>query len=382
MTDNTHTQIDLRLQARARLIAWGGWALSILLSTLGLWLLALTPIADIGEGWGPRGFPVLFAVAFSTVGALIASRHPGNVIGWLFCWIGLVSGIQAFTEEYGIYAVLVHPGALPAGVLLAWIQNWIWVPVAGPAMTFLLLLFPTGSLPSPRWRPVAWLSGLGVAAFALAQAFGAGVMDNAAYLANPFPLFSASVESFFFRVGQVALLVSVVLSAASLIQRWRQARGEERQQLKWLAYAAIVMVPGAVAGFSNYQWGPTVLFTAMILIPIAAGIAVLRYRLFAIDFVINRALVYGALTALLGGVFAGGFYLLRAVLERVLGSEQNVVAVVAATAIVVLLFNPTRRWLLVFVDRRFYGIHIEYTPSPAPAPTGTARTSAPTSGWN
>lgn len=374
MTGSTHTQFDLQLQARARLIAWSGWALSILLSVLGLWLLALTSNADVGERFGPRGFSALLALAFSTIGALIASRRPRNVIGWLFCWIGLGSGIQVFAEEYAIYAVLVHPGALPAGILLAWVAGWLYVPVTGPIMTFLLLLFPTGSLLSPRWRPVAWLSGLLLVVLTLTAAFGSGVMGNAAYLVNSFPLFSPSVALFLYRVGQAALLVCVVLSAASLIQRWRQARGEERQQLKWLAYAAVVTVPGTAAGFYNTQWGPPALITAMLLIPIAVGVAVLRYRLFAIDFLINRSLVYGALTALLGGVFAGGFFLLRAILERVLGTEQNVVAAIAATAIVVLLFNPTRRWLLVFVDRRFYGIQIEYTPAPAPASIGAGRT--------
>jgi len=342
-------------------LAWLTWALSLVFTALGLWLLALTYTTPVGPRWGPRGFPAAFAVAFSTVGALIASRRPHNLIGWIFCSVGLLAGVQVFTEEYAVYAVLARPGTLPAGEMIAWIQNWIWVPGAGPALTYLLLLFPQGRLPSPRWRPVAWLATVGMAAMAFSQAFTPGRLGNFYYVTNPFGIEGAeAVLQFMYYAATVIVLASVFASAASLLLRFRRSTGEERQQLKWFAFAAALLVLGGLGGFlgpllsPETQLGPLLLITTMLGIPIATGIAILRHRLYDIDIIIRRTLVYSGLSGALAVVYFTSVVLLQAAFRALTGQQQSEFVTVLSTLVIAALFLPLRRRVQDVIDRRFY----------------------------
>ena len=235
-----------RMRTRpATWLAWALWALALALTALGLWLLTLTQATDLGPRWGPRGFLALFALAFTTVGALIAAHRPANRIGWLCCWIGLGNAVQLLAEEYAIYALLVAPGALPGGAVMAWLQSWIWALIAIPIWTVLPLLFPHGRLPSRRWQPVAWLAGGSIAAAAVANALMPGPLDPFPHLRNPFGIEGAG--DLLRGVWVVAVGVMVVTAVAGMVavlRRLGRARGAERQQLKWFAYATALVVVG------------------------------------------------------------------------------------------------------------------------------------------
>ncbi len=335
----------------AVLLAWTVWTISVASSAFGLLLLYLNgsfaPFFDES-----LGVDAVVAVTYSTVGVVVASRRPENAVGWLFCTIGLLHGIAVFTGQYAAYALLTRPEALPAGVAAAWLGTWIWVPGVALNVTFLLLLFPYGRPPSPRWWPVAWLGAsaavLGSAVIAVLpwDELNAGVpADN--------PLEIAGVLAF---RSEIVVLIglsgaaSTLLCVLSLIVRFRRARGEERQQLKWFAYAGglyvlTIFVPHPMV--ANLQ-----LLTATFL-PIAAGVAILRYHLYDIDILINRTLVYGALTAALALVYFGSVATLQYAFRAVTGGDSQLV-IVASTLAIAALFGPLRRRIQAFIDRRFY----------------------------
>lgn len=337
-------------------LAWVVWALSVAFAGLGLLLLFLNGNSDhlLDQS---LGVDAAVGFAFPTVGAVIASRRPGNAVGWLFCAIGLSGGAAVFFAEYGIYALVTNPGTLPAGVAAAWLGTWIWVPSVALTATFLLLLFPHGRLLSSRWRPVAWLAagaitlGIGVIALAPWEVLEPGVPGESPFRAEAFDRILLPLG-----ISALALfLVSALLSALSLFLRFHRSRGVERQQLKWFVYAGALSVatlfpePGSVAA-------DVVPFLQMLIIPllaVAAGVAILRYRLYEIDRIINRTLVYGALTATLVGVYVGTVVTLQGVLRGVAGQESQL-AVVVSTLTIAALFGPLRRRIQAFTDRRFY----------------------------
>jgi hypothetical protein len=197
------------------------FALTLIFSILGLGLLALNYDTPIGERWGFRGFSVLFALAFATVGALIAARQPRNWVGWIFCWSGLTGGAQFFLEEYTIYALLSAPGSLPFGIAIAWVQNWIWVLAATPLWAFLPLIFPHGRLPSPRWRPVAWLAAMSIFAAAVGFAFAPEPLDSLS-LSNPLTFPGADLVALIaiLMIGAIGLVAAI-----SLLARLRRSSG-------------------------------------------------------------------------------------------------------------------------------------------------------------
>ena len=262
-------------------LAWFIWAISVAFAGLGLLLMFLNgSFEDLLDE--SLGIDAVLALTFPTVGAIIASRRPSNAIGWIFCAIGLCGGAEIFTVEYGIYALVTNPGSLPAGVIATWIGTWVWLPSVTLTITFLLLLFPHGRLLSPRWRPVAWLAAAVTVAGTVLLAIvpwdllNPGVpaqnpvgVESLRYLgiAPPVPIFLIGVPT-------------MLLSVASLVLRFRRSRSEERQQLKWFVYAGLLivgalfaplLVPGAAASLLQ--------LLVMPLLPIAAGIAILRYRL-------------------------------------------------------------------------------------------------------
>ena len=299
-------------------------------------------------------FPVVI-LAYALVGALVATRLPGNSIGWICLVIGLTATLSGAAGEYNVYALQTRPGSLPGGMYMAWLENWAWIPAVGLMGTFTILLFPTGRVPTRRWRAVAWLSGAVLVLASLSEAFSPGKLAEAPNVTNPFGIESARGALEVANTGSILLLpLCFVLSAFSMILRFRRSVGEERQQLKWFAAAAVLLgacfpvvfvVPSGVA-----EDLVTLLFAGL---PVAVGIAILRHRLYDIDVLVNRALVYGPLTALLAAAYVGGVVGLQAVLRAIAGQESTL-AVVASTLVIAALFGPLRRRVQAFVDRRFY----------------------------
>jgi MFS family permease len=289
--------------------------------------------------------------AFMVVGALIVANRPGNAIGWVFSAIALLALTGALAEEYAGYAVRTRPGLLPGGVLAGWYAGWAWYPTVALALVFTPLLFPDGRPPSPPWRPVAWLA---VAATALFVGFAAVQptieLDDGHVVDNPIGV--AEVTDPEDSLLSIALGLLVVAAVVSLVVRFRRSRGEERLQLKWFTYAGAVL-PVLLLGDLLPDTASNVLFALGIIFPpVAAGIAVLRYRLYEIDRLINRTLVYGLLTALLAGVYAGLVLVLGRLFGE-LGGRPPSWAVAAATLAVATLFQPARRRIQQAVDRRF-----------------------------
>jgi hypothetical protein len=308
-------------------------------------------------------------LAFPLVGALIASRRPKNAVGWLCLAIGLLWTLGGMADYYGYYGAAT-PGSVPFPVAMAGISNWIWVPAVGLLGTYVLLLFPDGRLPSRRWRPLAWLSGAVILLLSVGVTLAPGRLDNLAGVRNPFGIEGAD----WLTVGAYVLLpllpLCMLASALSLVLRYQRSGGQERQQIKWIAFAAsVVVVLYAIAMIASFLfpaeswttagsvWWLNLLTYAVLssftLVPIAVGIAVLKYRLYEIDILINRALVYGSLTATLVALYFGGIVVLQRVFVLLTG-QQSTLAVVASTLLIAALFTPLRRRIQAFIDRRFY----------------------------
>ena len=334
------------------------------LATIDLVLVALNsshPDVRIPEPWLAHA---VSAVAFSSVGAVVGSRRPENPIGWLFCAIGLFAAIVLLSSEYAAYALLAQPNSLPGGLAMVWIRAWAWVPYLG-LFVLLFLVFPDGWPPTPALR---WFSGLVLFVIAygtLLAAFSPGPIDAiGGAVENPLgmePLRGVGTNS---AVGPVesVLYVLGIVAAASLFARMHRARGVERQQIKWFAYATVVLVGGAVLAFTvseatGLRWlgelGLVLTMVGLAGLPLAIGFAVLKYGLYNIDRIINRTLVYGSLTTMLLAVYFGGIVVLQRLFVLLTG-ERSTLAVVASTLVIAALFTPLRRRIQGFIDRRFY----------------------------
>ena len=333
-------------------------ACSAVMTTLALWLLLENlsrPNVHVFDYWLED---TAISLVFSAVGAVIAYRRPENLIGWIFCALGLSVGLDHLVAEYAIYTLLASHRNLLGGEAMAWVRSWIWVLYLG-LFVFLGLLFPDGRLPSPRWRPFAWLSVSVVVLGALATALSPGRIDGLGPIQNPLGV--PGVPNLVWLVNW-AVLVPTLVAAVSLLVRLGYAKGEERQQLKWFAYAAIMASGGAILAYplsvatSEWwvRWGGYALFMMGIVgLPGAVAIAVLRYRLYGIDIIINRTLVYGPLTALLAALYVCSVVLLQFFFQALIG-ESSQFAAVASTLAIAASFAPLRRSIQAFVDRRFY----------------------------
>jgi hypothetical protein len=364
VTDGRRRPASTHRARGAAWLAWSLWAVCVALAALAVFLYGAQN--RLLPGGSPYSLYLLnisvASLAISTVGTLVASRRPGNPIGWLFCASGFLHAIEAFAGEYGVYA-LIGPGSLPGGVMALWLASWAWI-LAGQLILFLFLLFPDGRLPSPRWRVVAWLSVIGIlqetALYALEPA---QLLETDLHglppVKNPFALEDAA--HFLNMVGTVSsplLGVLVLAPIVALFLRYRRARGEERQQIKWVAYAAALLtvaisVVSIWPALDGSIVGGVLFLIGFLAISIAIGIAILRHRLFDIDLIINRTLVYGVLTAALVAVYVGSVVLLQALL-RALSGQESQLAVVASALAIAALFNPLRRRIQGFIDRRFY----------------------------
>jgi hypothetical protein len=289
-------------------------------------------------------------VAFATMGALIVTRHPRNTVGWISCLLPLGLTLAFFSGEYATYALLAEPGSLPGGLLMAWLTGWIWAPsmLAG---LLLLLLFPNGRPPSPRWRPVAWITLVGAIGAAFHEALSPGRLSGFPR-DNPFGLGGAGGElAQALASSYVLVTIAFLASAASLVVRLRRASGDELQQLKWLASGGVVLFVAVLTTNLNLS-DPLAIFAGLIVVAVAVGVSILRYRLYDIDVVINRALVYGSLTATLAGTYLGSVLLLELVLNGV--TADNGLAIAGSTLAAAALFRPARRRIQATVDHRFY----------------------------
>jgi hypothetical protein len=302
---------------------------------------------------------VLAFTAFMVVGAVIVAHRPGNAVGWIFSAIGLLSSAGVLGMEYAEYAYVTRPGSLPGAGLAASIAQWFWFPLLGLSLVFTPLLFPTGRLLSARWRPVAVVAAVGTAMVTVLVALQPTFrLQNEAYtVRNPIGLAGIPdpEEDVLGAVLFGLLLGCMAAAVASVVLRFRRSRGGERQQLKWFTYAAALMAVSFLLTGSLLPAGPVtdVAFgLGFALVPVAAGIAILRYRLYDIDRLINRTLVYGLLTALLGGVYASVVLVLGQLFGGV-GRNAPSWAVAGATLAVAALFQPAQRRIQAVVDRRF-----------------------------
>ena len=348
---------------RLALLAWSMWALSFALLALGVLFSFLTRTVPDPNAFGLT-FDTLLSVAllaFPTVGALVASRRRGNAIGWLFCVVGVLFGLQSAAYGWGVYALFTQPRELPGAELAAWLSTWLFVPVLFCIPVYLFLLFPDGRPISRRWRPVAWLAGAGLLATTVGNALSPGRLDGPPFQAveNPAGLAGGGeVLELTSVLGYWLTLASILLAGVSLLLRFRRAGGPERQQLKWFASAAALFAATTIvytfflAGVAE-QAGQISTLLAFAGISVAVGVAILRHRLYDIDMVINRTLVYGSLTVMLVALYFSGIVVLQR-LFVVFTGQQSTLAVVASTLLIVALFNPLRQRIQSAIDRRFY----------------------------
>jgi hypothetical protein len=355
-------------------LAWSLAALSVAVFVGSVPLFVLARSAEVPSSWnadlttGGLLASGLFLV-FPLVGALIASRRPENPIGWLCLADGLLWMITSMLDDYSVYG-MASPGSVPFPLGAAGINNWLWVPQVGLLATYVFLLFPDGRLPSRRWRPLAWLCGVVIVSVSVGVMLSPESLDMPRGIRNPFGLEAAPWVA----VAAYAILPLLPLcmfaSAVSLVLRYRRSKGDERQQIKWIAFAAslvaLTYLIAMVASFihPSEAWltaGPVLWLNLLtiaallsfVTIPIAVGFAVLRYRLYDIDLLINRTLVYGSLTAMLVALYFGGIVVLQRVFV-ILTGQRSTIAVVVSTLLIAALFNPLRRRIQSFIDRRFY----------------------------
>jgi signal transduction histidine kinase len=334
------------MQAR---LAWG-LATSALVLLLTALVVSLFGGSDVNVE--SRIFTSAITFVFAGVGVLIAVREPRNGIGWILLGSAVAAGLGSLAGSYADYWVDGRPGSEALGEAAAWYGEVSWMPFILVPSTFLLLLFPDGRLLSPRWRPVAWCAGVGIAATFVLSGLEPGPIPDYPRVANPYGVDSPLLDPVM-GLAVFALVVGLLGSALSLILRFRRARGAQREQIKWLAFAGAVAVVTVMIGAALYDVvGETAANVAIMLsvfaLPVATGVAILHHGLYDIDVVINRTLVYAALTAGLAAIYAA----VSLALGVALGAGSTL-PTAAATLAVAVAFRPLRARLQLVVDRRF-----------------------------
>jgi hypothetical protein len=319
------------------------------LASVGLSVAAVGLAARNGEGPvelvdNHHAIGIVTATGVAVLGAIIAGRKPGNPIGWLMSVAALLLGVFNFNQQY---APLAATDGLPLVGLSSWLATWTALPGIAITITSSLQLFPDGRLPSPRWRPVAWVSAAATVVPAVVMAVLAWPVRGPELAALTFdhPALAAV-----FGIGFPVVLALSVVSMAALVVRFRRSRGVERQQIKWFAYGAMIGIPLGLPA-QVPVWGPILELVQPPLMFAGLGIGMFRYQLYDVDRVINRTLVYGLLTAALGLAYVGGSLLF--VLVTGAGSHPPSWLVAAATLAAAAVFRPARRRIQAVVDRRF-----------------------------
>ena len=366
-----------------RTAAWLAWSLAglsviMFVASVALYVLAKSAqspgtwitVVNVSDTLGYVAF-----LAFPLVGALIASRRPHNPIGWICLADGLLWMLLGISDSYSVYGV-ARPGSVPFPVAIGTLGNqWLWVPTVGLLGIYLLLLFPDGRLPSRRWRPLAWLSGAVIVLLSVAEGFAPGPLENQGGVRNPFGLEELPWLADATFVVLPLLPLCILASAVSLVLRYRRSEGDVRQQIKWIAFVAsfagllyliamlsqFIVAPeilGGVGSLTPPLWFELLVSAAVLGfagVPVAIGFAVLKYRLYDIDLLINRTLVYGALTATLALIYFSGVATTQAIFRVLTGQEhQPQLAIVVSTLVIAALFNPLRQRIQSFIDRSFY----------------------------
>lgn len=341
-------------QATARGLAWAVGIASIAMMVVSLVIIFIdrrSTLPERSDSWNlTTVLDVSVNIAVPILGIVIASKRRDNLIGWLFLAAGLALGLATSSRAYALHAIIADPGSLPGGRPLAWIANWVWAFPIG-LLVFLLLLFPTGRLPSPAWRPVAWLAGAALVVWPLSA-----LVFATANWSSPFAE-AQGAHGAFERVTVWAFMVVIytlplvmVGAFVSVVVRFRRSRGEERLQLKWFATAAAFVVATYIPTFFLNSWVTQVFFDlALLLLYAAIGIAILKYRLYDIDVIINRAVVYGGLAVFITVVYV----LVVAVVGAFIGATELLSLI--ATAIVAVAFQPVRHRVQGLARRLVYG---------------------------
>lgn len=338
------------------------WLVTVGLVTAATAILFATAWVDVPASWGFRGASSLFGITCGSVGAIVAIRRPDNRVGWLFGAIGLLFAVAAFVEEYTIAAVLAVPGELPGEPTVGWLLTWLWVPPLALALVFLPLVFPTGHLLSPRWRPVAWFGVVATVLFTATLSIVPGPIQQAMFLDNPFQPVKLDMEQFgpIFGIVVIPLTIAIALAITSLVRRFQAANDDARRQIKWFALAATIAAVTDALYSASFLFSPSeavtkllevLLVVSLLGLPIAAGLAILRYRLYDVDRIISRTIAYGAVSAMLVVTYAAVILILQGPLGAVLGGDT--ISVALSTLVVAALFQPLRRRVKALVDRRF-----------------------------
>lgn len=347
----------------ARRLSWSIVVFSVAIAAVGLLLGVAGVLASDGEFslFSHLFFFPIFAVTYGGFGGLVAARHPRHPIGWLLCVVAFFTGLMLFSAGYRLYDRYMLPAAsLPASDFVEWLSVWTWMVPALLPLTFLLLLFPDGRLPGARWRPIAWAAGLGVVGSIAALALQPDPQDN--LWSNPYALTDAADAIVVLNaVAGFLLLIGILGSIASVVIRFRRSEGIERAQLKWLAYAGLLTILVAIASVIIWAALPdnplayelTLIMTHLLITSIiaATAIAILRYRLYDIDILINRTLVYTALTALIVAIYV----VMVGSLGTLLQTGGSLPVSLFATGIVAISFQPLRERLQRGVNRLMYG---------------------------
>ena len=350
--DRTHT---------ASRLPWvlAGLILAIVLVGLVFLIMGLgTPQPATAFAFRGYGFPL--AVVFAAAGVLVATRVPANPIGWLLLAAGAGTAIQELAQQYAIYGLLDSPGALPDAAVAAWIPEWVWIPFMAAIALYIPLYYPDGHLPSHRWVWVAVLGGIATTIGAFGFALTPGPLEGFLGQRNPFGIEGATWIRTVGDVAMLSFLVALLGTVASLVVRVRRSRGDERQQLKWLALAIALLGVSFLIGVPYWTLSGTgtsldLLENLVVLglagVPVAIGISILKYRLYDIDVVINKAVVYGVLAAFITVLYVA----IVVGIGALVGSGGNALLSAVAAAVIALAFQPARRRAQRLANRVVYG---------------------------